>query len=156
MGIIGLLCAAMAWAANADDLFKCQDAAGKISIQSTACAKGSTQVWRRSSTPEPATTPEQRAAAEAKRARDQQTVRELSEVLDKRLKDSIAPPPPVAAVAPATPVDAAAAPADPCQLAQAFVGALRSKPWLGMTDEQMQRVYGWVAEQCKVVPPGDG
>ena len=75
---------ASAVAAERSELFKCIDAAGVTSIQSEPCAKGSTVVWRRDATPEAKPTPDQAALAEAKRLRDMQTVRELSEIASAR------------------------------------------------------------------------
>lgn len=144
-----LAIAPVAFAGKTAQLYKCVSAAGVISIQSDACPAGSTQAWRRDAAPEPVPTPEQVAQAEAKRQRDQQTVRELSDQVDRKLQASTAP------VAPANPAPAAAAaPAasDPCQLAQAFAGSVREKEWLALTDEQVRRLYGWVAEQCKAAP----
>ena len=41
-----------------------------------------------------------------------------------------------------------------CQDAQAFANAAREKDWLGLTEEQIRRLYGWVAAQCKVPTAG--
>ena len=30
------------------------------------------------------------------------------------------------------------------------MAAVREKTWIGMTDDQMKRVYSWVADQCRV------
>lgn len=142
------LLVAPVWAATKNQLYKCVTTAGVTSIQSVPCPKGSTEEWRRDATPEPPPTPEQAALAEAKILRDQQTVRELSEVVEKKLRP---PPPtpdlPAAATAAAGSEQAAV---DACQEAQAFASSLRDKAWLGLTGEQLQRLYTWVAEQCKV------
>lgn len=139
-------------AAEKTYLYKCSDPAGVISIQSDPCAKGSTEVWKRDTAPEPTPTPEQKAQAEAKRQRDQQTVRELSEEVDRRLRPKPKPEP---APEPEPEKKAEAAPSDRCTQAQDFAGQLRGKQWLGLSEEQMQRVYGWVSEQCKPEPPAD-
>ena len=130
-------------------LYKCVDANGKVSILSNACPAGSTTAWRRAAPTEPAPTPSQQAQAEAKIMRDQQTVRELSAVVDKKLKESTAPLKPSQDLAQ---VSAAPSPIaiDPCQVAQAFANSVREKSWIGLTDDQNRRIYGWVAEQCKV------
>lgn len=141
-----------AQAADKNLLFKCQGADGTISIQSGPCAKGSTEVWRRDATAEPPPTPEQRAQADAKRLRDQQTVRELSEEVERKLKPK---PEPEASAAPdRKTVDVSAAP-DRCEQAQEFAGKLRDKQWLDLSEDQTRRVYAWVAEQCKPVPASD-
>lgn len=142
-----LLAPLTAHAAGAE-LFKCVDGAGVISIQSEACPAGATQVWRRDATPEPAPTPEQAAQADAKRLRDQQTVRELSEIVERKLQPVVPAPTRAAAT-----TEAAAA--DPCEAAQDFAASVRDKPWLAMSEDQVRRIYGWVAEQCKVPDKDD-
>lgn len=141
--------AASAVQAQDNLLYKCVDANGKVSIQSNACPAGSTTAWRRAAPSEPQRTASQQAQAEAKMLRDQQTVRELSEVVDKKLKESTVPVKPTPAV-----VEVSSAPSpiaiDPCQVAQAFANSVREKSWIGLTDDQNRRIYGWVAEQCKV------
>jgi hypothetical protein len=37
-----------------------------------------------------------------------------------------------------------------CQLAQNFAASVREKTWIGITDDQMKRIYGWVQDQCRV------
>lgn len=157
------LCATLLWApaalaASKNLLYKCVDAAGVVSIQSVACPAGSTQVWKRDATPEPAMTPEQQAQMEAKNLRDQQTVREQLEIVDRKLRP-LAPEPVAEPAAPA-PAPGDASPAagesakeavepDACADAQTFAGSLRDKQWLGLSEEQVRRLYSWVAEQCK-------
>jgi hypothetical protein len=150
-----LVCAALVWApaafAGKNMLYKCVDPAGVISIQSTSCAAGWTQAWKRDATPEPAPTPEQAAQAEAKLLRDQQTVREQLEIVDRKFKPA-APEPVAPAPTPEPSADGAAAkPAievDACEAAQNFAGSIRDKQWLGLTEEQTRRLYTWVSEQC--------
>ncbi len=134
-------------AAEKSELFKCVDAAGVTSIQSEPCARGSTVVWRRNATPEPRPTPDQTALAEAKRLRDMQTVRELSEIVERRSRPQ--PPEPVEE---AKAKAAEAKPLTACESAMEFSGSVRDKQWLALSDDQMQRIYRWVAEQCKVTP----
>lgn len=134
-------------AAEKSELFKCVDAASVTSIQSEPCAKGSTVVWRRDATPEPKPTPDQAALAEAKRLRDMQTVRELSEIVERRSRPQ--PPEPMEE---AKPKAAEAKPLTACESAMEFSGSVRDKQWLALSDDQMQRIYRWVAEQCKATP----
>ena len=138
---------ASAAAAQKSQLFKCVDAAGVTSIQSGPCAQGSTVVWRRDATPEPKPTADQAALAEAKRLRDMQTVRELSDIVERRSRPQ--PPEPVEAETPKA-VEAKALTA--CESAMEFSGLVRDKQWLALSDDQMQRIYRWVAEQCKATP----
>lgn len=146
-----LLAAAPAAAADKAELFKCVDGAGVTSIQSAPCAKGSTQVWRRDATPEPAPTPEQAAQAQARRERDQRAVRELSEEVERKLKPPAPKPPPRedAPVADAATPDAP----DRCEQAQEFAAQLREKSWLDLSDDQVRRLYAWVGTQCQPVTP---
>jgi hypothetical protein len=143
-----------------DALYKCVDPAGVTSIQSEPCAKGSTQAWKRDTTPEAPPTPAEQAQAEARRLRDQQRVRELSQALERRMREDAAaeaaakaapplPPPPAAEDADDGKDAAIAA----CQEAQEFANAARAKEWLGLTDDQVRRLYNWVAQECK--PAGE-
>ncbi len=144
-------------AAEAKLLYKCVNDKGVVSIQSSKCPAGSTEAWRRPAPTEPTPTPEQSAAAAAKIQRDEQTVRELSAEVEKKLR----PTPTVIVTPPATPAVPTPSPSsDPltpeavsinaCQSAQSFSMAVREKTWLGMTDDQTRRLYSWVADQCKV------
>ena len=160
--LIAGMCAAMllapaASAAETKQLYKCVNGKGVVSIQSSRCLAGSTEAWHRPAPVEPAPTPEQSAAAAAKILRDEQTVRELSAEVEKKLRAAEAgtPTTPAAAPtpAPATSLDPPTPEAvaiDSCQAAQAFAGAVREKSWLGITEDQTRRLYGWVADQCKV------
>ena len=149
-----VLLASMPAGAQKAELFKCEDPAGVISIQSDPCAKGSTQVWRRDATPEAAPSAEQAAEAQARRERQQREVRQLSETVKSQLAESTgtapappAEPEPAAATAPAAPP-----PVDPCVAAADFAAQLRAKVWLELSEEQLRRLYGWVNEQCKAAP----
>ena len=132
--------------AAAETLYKCIDPAGLTSIQMAPCAKGSKQVWARESAPEPPPTPEQVAAAQA-RAQERERLRAEEEA---RLRDEeqarkvAATPPPAEAKEPPAPPP----PPDPCDEAKLFAAQVRAKPWLGMNPDQMQRLYGWVAQEC--------
>lgn len=137
--------------AAAEKLYKCVDATGIPSIQMAPCAKGSTQVWARESVPEPPPTPEQVAAAQARaeareRERAEEDARLRAEAEAQRIAAEAAK-----AAPPAPPGDGATAapPApDPCDEAKAFAAQVRAKPWLGLAPDQMQRIYGWVAQEC--------
>lgn len=148
-----LLLATPVAAADKAELFKCVDAAGVTSIQSAPCAKGSTQVWRRDAVPEAPPTPEQAAQAQARRERDERAVRELSQEVERKLKPS--PPPREERAAPepeaAKPGDAPADAPDRCTQAQEFAAQLREKEWLALSEDQVRRLYGWVATQCQPV-----
>jgi hypothetical protein len=138
-------------------LYKCVDKAGVTSIQSSACPAGSTTSWRRDATPDAPPTPEQSAQAEAKRLRDQQAVRELSEQVDRRLREekeskTIAPKDEDLPSLPATATPNPDLKA--CQDAQAFANQVRDKDWLGLSEEQVRRLYGWVAQECKLPSAG--
>jgi len=136
-------------AARADALYKCTDAAGAVSIQSSPCPRGSTQVWKREATPDPEPTPEQLAAraalaeAEAQRAaelaREAEAARLAKEAEAaaeaKRLADE------AAGIRPERKSE--------CTLAHDFADAVAAKPWLELGDFQQRRLREWVIEQCR-------
>ena len=143
---LALLLLALPLPAAADTLYKCIDPAGITVIQMDPCAKGSKQVWARDSAPEPPPTPEQVAAAQARaeeqaRGRADEEARLRAE--EEARRQAAAAPPPEAAKPPPPP-----APVDPCDEAKAFVAQVRAKPWLGLDPGQMQRLYGWVTQEC--------
>ena len=134
--------------AAADTLYKCVDAAAIPSIQNEPCGKGQTQVWARETAPEPPPTPEQLAAAQA-RAQAQERARVEEQARLQAEEDARR----VAEEAKKTEADTptgtpAPPPVDPCDEAKAFVAQVRAKPWLQMDDAQMQRLYGWVTQEC--------
>ena len=151
-------------------LHKCVDAKGIASIQAKPCPKGSTEVWKRDAQTEPRPTQADVAAARAREARNQQEVVEQSAQLQRQLQPQVAPAPPASPqpgshLAGATnppegsqlaplPVEEPKLPQavslDNCQAAQAFASAVREKTWIGLTDDQMKRIYGWVTDQCRV------
>lgn len=148
-----LLLAAPAAAADKAELFKCVDAAGVTSIQSAPCAKGSTQVWRRDATAEAPPTPEQAAQALARRERDERAVRELSREVERKLKPTPPSEQPAPAPEVAQPGEGVADAPDRCAQAQEFAAQLREKEWLALSEDQLRRLYGWVATQCQPVSP---
>jgi hypothetical protein len=142
-------------------LYKCVAASGVTSIQSSPCPAGSTTEWKRDTAREAPPTPEQAAQAEARRLRNQQEVRELSAQVERRLKAQDAATVEAAPVAEeaAEPVVEPVAPSinpdlQACQDAQAFANDVREKAWLGLSDEQVRRLFQWVAQQCKVPAAG--
>jgi hypothetical protein len=136
-------------AARADALYKCTDAAGAVSIQSSPCPKGSTQVWKREATPDPEPTPEQLAAraalaeAEAQRAAELAREAEAARLADevereaeaRRLADE------AAGIRPERKSE--------CTLAHDFADAVAAKPWLELGEYQQRRLREWVIEQCR-------
>lgn len=144
-----LVLALAAPAAHAESLYKCTDAAGAVSIQSDPCPKGSTQVWKRDSTPDPGPTPEQLAAraamaeAEAQRAAEvarQAEAARLAEAAEreaeaKRRADE------AAGRTPERKSD--------CTIAHDFADAAAAKPWLQLSSVQESRLREWVIEQCR-------
>lgn len=147
--ILILGCVLAAPAVRAEALYKCTDAAGAVSIQSDPCPKGSTQVWKRDSTPDPLPTPEQLAAraamaeAEAQRAAEEARQAEAArlaadaerEAEAKRLADEAAGKPPERK--------------SECTLAHDYADATAAKPWLELSDFQQRRLKDWVVEQCR-------
>jgi hypothetical protein len=150
--------------AAADMLYKCVDPAGITSIQMAPCVKGTKQVWARDTAPEPPPTPEQVAAAQARaeaqererveaeaRWREAEEARRLAAEAAKAAKAAKAEN-----AGDSTTVDPAKPPTapDPCDEAKAFAAQVRGKPWLGLDPGQMQRLAGWVAQQCGSSPSG--
>ena len=153
-------------------LHKCIDAKGVSSIQANPCPKGTTQVWKRDAQTEPKQTAADVAAARAREARAEQEVVQQSAVLQRQMQPQpvIAPAPPaspppgshqagatnppegshMAPVAVEEPRNAPPLTLNNCQNAQAFATAVREKTWIGLTDDQMKRIFGWVADQCRV------
>ena len=151
---VALALPAAAAAEETKVLYKCVDPQGVVSIQAASCPKGSTEAWKRDAQTEPKQTQEQLAEAQAREARNRQQVRELSEeVQQKLLAQQRANQPPAATAA--APADAPAAPTpaghiSQCEVAQNFAAEVREKTWLSVTEEQSKRIYGWVADQCRV------
>jgi hypothetical protein len=164
-------------------LHKCVDGKGITAIQAKPCAKGSKEVWVRDAQTEPKQTPAEISAARAREARNQQAVSEQAAELQRRLQPTttqpaVAPAPPSfppegSHLAGATnpPEGSQRAPLsvqepedvptlnsvapNNCQAAQAFATAVREKTWIGLTDDQMRRIFGWVTDQCRVQTQSD-
>lgn len=136
--------------AAAEALYKCSDAKGAVSIQSEPCAKGSTQVWKREATPDPAPSPEELAAraalAQAEAERIAETARLAEERRlaaqarideDKRLREAVAnavTPPPRKSE---------------CTKAHDFNDLAQQLAWLELSQLQRERMQRWVVEQCR-------
>jgi hypothetical protein len=97
------------------------------------------------------------AAAQAREARNREQVRELSAEVAKKVAEQATPT--VIGPTPATPSPTPVAERPPvpavaydnCQAAQAFASSVQEKTWIGLTDDQTRRIFGWVADQCRVV-----
>jgi hypothetical protein len=151
-------------------LYKCVDAKGEVSIQAKSCPAGSTTAWRRDAQAEPKPTAEQEAASRDRDAQNQQQMIQLTDEVNRKLKADQLPPPatgpqPGSHLAGATnpPEGSQMAPripepapdptsfrSDGCQSAQAFATSVREKTWLGLSEDQTRRLYGWVQDQCRV------
>ena len=141
--------------AAAETLYKCQSANGETSVQSKPCPKGSTQVWRRDATPDPVPTPEQLQAAEQRRQQDTQNAKALS-VIAGTAPPEAEPAPPPPPPKPPEPVADDNRPKGPCRRAHEFADAIRANnAWLEMRDDQLFRLDGWVAEQCREAREGE-
>jgi hypothetical protein len=171
--VLAACTAGFALPAAADKLYKCVDAAGITTIQNSACPKGQTQVWARETAPEPPPTPEQLAAAQARRdeldrAAAERAVRDAEAAKQAAIEEELAQAdaaarrarkeagPEAPDIDTSAPAEAAAEPPadaesreDACKDAKAFVTSLRAKPWIDLNRAQWQRVYGWVVQQCR-------
>lgn len=148
--IIGsVLLAAFAPPAAAESLYKCTGAQGAVSIQSEPCPKGSTQVWKREATPDPAPSAEELAAraalaeaealrsAELARQADQERLAEKARraAAERRRADEAAGRPPERT--------------SDCTKAHDFNDAALAKDWLELSDFQKRRLRDWVIETCR-------
>lgn len=188
----------MAPAAYAGMLYKCSSVKGEMTIQSDPCPTGSTEIWKRDSTPAAQPTLQQVVAdsVHAKPATAAAPATAPANAVPAATGVATAPTPtptptPIAAtVVPApmpAPVAVAPAPAGPpppppaavfpppanqpstiplqwhdepetpagqppvntaCESAKLFAHSVEEKIWLGLTQDQTQRLYGWVLDQC--------
>lgn len=135
--------------AAAESLYKCTDAKGGVSIQSEACPKGSTQVWKRDASPDPAPSPEELAAratiaqAQADQAAENARLAEQQRLADQARRDEAARL--LAAQAQAGPPPRKSE----CTIAHDFSDAAEAKPWLDLTQAQREAIKRWVVEQCR-------
>lgn len=178
--VLVLLLGACAWsapgAAAAEEtkvLYKCVDATGVVSIQAKPCPKGSTEAWKRAAQTVPKPTQAEIAEQQAREARNREAVVSETAELQRKLAAQAAPQPPASApagshlagannpkegshMAPVAPNTAEDVPlpqsvsVNNCQAAQAFAAGVREKTWIGLTDDQMRRIFGWVSDQCRV------
>lgn len=146
-----LLALALPDVAAAADLYKCSDANGVVSIQSRACATGSTEVWKRGADPEPALSPEQAAQAEAKQERNARDARTLSQAAGTTPRD--APYKPDVIERP-EPVDDGVA-KGPCRRAHDLARDIRALALLEMRSDQLYRLDEWVVKQCEQARSGE-
>lgn len=153
-------------------LYKCVDAKGVVSIQAKRCPAGSTEAWRRAAQTEPKQTEAEAVAAREREARNQQQVIVLTDEVNRKLAAENPPPAKPESPVPGShlagavdppegshmaPKSPSGQPPDPtsltisgCQQAQNFAASVREKQWLGLTDDQTRRLFGWVADQCRV------
>lgn len=142
--------AAPAWADEV--LYKCVDGKGAVSIQSSACPKGSTQAWKRDTAA--------MAAAVSSAQMPSQATAPTAHAGQAPLPagDAEHPGPPVPPPPPAAPESAADTTAplpaseDPCDHAKEVAAQLHDMPWLGLSSDQQQRLMGWVMLQCRQAP----
>jgi hypothetical protein len=138
--------------AAATALYKCVLPSGEVLIQSRPCPKGSQQVWKRDTPPDPQTTPYQQEQAELRRQQDANSARELSLLAGTTLPEAPPTPPPPPPPAPETPEP----PKGQCRKAHEFVDALRANnAWLELSEAQLYRADEWVGEQCRAAREQD-
>ena len=135
--------------AGAEALYKCTSPAGAVSIQSEPCPKGSSEVWKREATPDPAPSPEEMAArtalaqAEADRMAETARLAELRRLDaqariddEKRLREAVA-----SAVPPPRKSE--------CTKAHDFNDQAAALPWLDLNQAQREAIKRWVVQQCR-------
>lgn len=138
--------------AHAASLYKCSDANGVISIQSSPCATGSTQVWKRDANPEQAPTAEQLTAAAVQRQRAADNAREISLAAGTTRPPPPPAPPPVAVV---NEPDADPATKGPCRRAHELARDIRALELLELKSDQLYRLDEWVVKQCEQARAGE-
>ncbi|HEY9142739.1 MAG TPA: DUF4124 domain-containing protein [Arenimonas sp.] len=144
---VALCCLGLAAPAAAESLYKCTDAKGAVSILSEPCPAGSTQVWKRDATPEPAPSVEELAAraalaeAEARRAAEEARLAEAARLAEEQR---------LQAEALARAEEAAGSPRrkSECTKAHEFSEAVLEKEWLRLTEAQQAELRAWVVAQC--------
>jgi C4-dicarboxylate-specific signal transduction histidine kinase len=144
-----LLLAAFAPPAAAESLYKCTGPTGEVSIQSEPCPKGSTQVWKREATPDPAPSPEELAARAALAEAEAQRAAELARQAEEERRAEEARR---AAEAQRRADEAAGKPpgrTSDCTKAHDFNDAALAKDWLELSDYQKRRLRDWVIEACR-------
>jgi len=149
VGGLGLAALLLAPSVQAEALYKCSGEKGAISIQSEPCPKGTTQVWRRETAPEPGPSAEELAAraalAEAEALRAAKTAR-AAEAARQAAQAKAAEESRLRALeaAGARPVRKS-----DCTLAHDFQDAALAMKWLDLTQSQRERIRSWVIAQCR-------
>lgn len=134
-------------------LYKCIDAKGAVSILSEHCPAGTTQVWKRGAAPDPAPSPEQEAAAQARRLKDAEDARALSEMAGTTRKAPVPAPAPAPVAAPVASAPAAGPPPkSDCRKAHELADAIGGLEWLALREDQLRRLGDWVVRQCADPP----
>ena len=164
-------------AADAGMLYKCSTPKGAVTIQSDPCPTGSTEVWKRDSAPAPQPTIQQVIGNPPARAPKGTVAPAVSTPPPARMPSrppgpmpsmAATPPPPTPPPAafvpppstpstiplqwhdePETPAGQAPPTNNACDSAKAFANSVNDKVWLGLTQDQEQRLYGWVMDQCE-------
>lgn len=134
--------------AQAEELYKCTDAKGAVSIQSDPCPKGSTEVWKRDAAPDPAPSADELAAraaiaqAEAERAAEAARLAEQRRLAERerRLEELLA-----REAAPAGPPPRRSS----CTIAHDFSDTAKTVPRLDLNQAQRELIQRWVEDQCR-------
>jgi len=153
VALIALALLAVPAPAQSASLYKCSDANAVISIQSSPCATGSTQVWKRDANPEPARTADQLTAAAVQRQRNADDARELSLAAGTTRPTPQAAPMPAPVAAPVAAVDPTLK--GPCRRAHELARDIRALDLLEMRSDQLQRLDAWVVKQCEQARTGE-
>lgn len=130
----------LSFSANANVLYKCtgpkKDA---VSIQSTPCPAGTKQIWVRDGTPEPLPTDAQLRAREAKRLKDAESARILSQMAGTDSRSQ--------RVAYRNTTNANPA-KQKCDSAKREAKRIRDRDWRIMNVERLRQLDLWVEAQC--------
>ena len=139
-----VLLAAFAPPAAAESLYKCTGPKGEVSIQSEPCPKGSTQVWKREATPDPAPSAEELAARAALAEAQALEAAEAARLAELQVQAEQAR---VAREAQAEEGDKQRTKSE-CTKAHEFQEAALAKDFLRLTEAQQAELRAWVVAQC--------
>ncbi|WP_295362948.1 hypothetical protein [Arenimonas sp.] len=140
--------ASLAGPVAAESLYKCEGPGGAVSIQSSPCPAGSTQVWKRDATPEPGPSVEELAAraalaeAEARRAAEEARAAEQARLAEVERREQLARQREAESRGERPPTKSA------CTQAHDFSDAALAKDFLRLTETQKADLRAWVVAQC--------
>ncbi len=135
--------------AAAEALYKCSDPLGAVSIQSEPCPKGSSQVWKREATPDPAPSPEELAARVALAQAEADRIAETARLAEQRRLDAQARADEEKRLREAVASDVPPPRKSECTKAHDFHDMAITLAWLDLNQAQREGIKRWVVQQCR-------